>query len=139
MLPQTVQLRREIHRHPELGNQLPKTRASVLQALQPLDLDVRLSQSTSGIVAVLERAMSGPSNLQAYLDMPAPLMGAEDFSLLLQRTPGAMAFLGVAPDGVDPATASPCHSNRMQLNESAMVHGVALHAAVACDFLHQHG
>jgi hippurate hydrolase len=387
LLPHAVQLRREIHRHPELGNQLPKTRASVLQALQPLDLDVRLSQSTSGIVAVLEGSAAGPSILlrgdmdalpmpedtglefaseidgrmhacghdshtamlamaahllsarraelpgkvifmfqpgeegpggaqpmideglfdadarpdaafalhiypnlrsgmiacragaflaaadkvtieirgrgghgsmpydandpvpvicelvqafqtfvtrrfkpfdpvvltvgriaagtvnnviperamleatlrsfsttaretaqtgirrlaeqlaaayemqaeviidegypatyndaefvkfvrqttrelfgeDAYLEMPEPLMGAEDFSLMLQRMPGAMAFLGVAPDDVDPATAAPCHSNRMQLNESAMAHGVALHAAVACEFLRKHG
>jgi hippurate hydrolase len=75
----------------------------------------------------------------AYQEMPEPLMGAEDFSLMLQRTPGAMVFLGVAPDGVDPAAAAPCHSNRMQLNESAMAQGVALHAAIACEFLRKHG
>ena len=40
----------------------------------------------------------------AYLDMAAPSMGAEDFSYVLQKVPGAMAFLGVAaPDG-DAAT-----------------------------------
>ena len=65
--------------------------------------------------------------------MRSPMMGAEDFSYLLQRWPGAMLFLGVKPE--DPALAAPCHSNRMILNESAMSYGVALHAEVALRFL----
>src|SRR3712207_5466710 len=31
-----------------------------------------------------------------------PLMGAEDFAYVLQRVPGAMAFLGACPPGADP-------------------------------------
>lgn len=69
----------------------------------------------------------------AWHPMRSPMMGAEDFSYLLQRWPGAMLFLGVKPD--DPALAAPCHSNRMILNESAMAHGAALHAQIALDFL----
>ena len=34
--------------------------------------------------------------------MPAPIMGAEDFSYVLERVPGAMAFLGARPDDLDP-------------------------------------
>ena len=34
--------------------------------------------------------------------MPTPAMGAEDFSYVLQRTPGALAFLGVCPPGEQP-------------------------------------
>lgn len=61
--------------------------------------------------------------------MPAPMMGAEDWSFVLAEVPGSMAFLGVAPPGVEhPA---PCHSNRMVLDEQAMQTGIALHAAVA--------
>ena len=70
---------------------------------------------------------------QGYLPMRTPMMGAEDFSYLLQRFPGAMFFLGVKPD--DPSLAAPCHSNRMILNEDAMAHGVALHARIALNFL----
>ena len=66
---------------------------------------------------------------------PHPLMAAEDFSLILNRSPGCMAMLGTAPDGVAPSEAPPCHSNRMLLNEDAMSNGVALHAAVALDYL----
>ncbi|HEX5824388.1 MAG TPA: M20 family metallopeptidase, partial [Candidatus Limnocylindrales bacterium] len=42
--------------------------------------------------------------------MKAPIMGAEDFSYVLQQVPGAMAFLGARPDGLDPATAPHNHS-----------------------------
>lgn len=63
------------------------------------------------------------------LAMPTPVMGAEDWSYVLQQVPGSMAFLGVArPDDASPA---PNHSNRMMVDEPAMVHGVALHAAMA--------
>ncbi len=69
----------------------------------------------------------------AWVPMTSPMMGAEDFSYLLQRWPGAMVFLGVRPD--DPALAAPCHSNRMLLDEAGMAHGVALHARIAMDWL----
>jgi len=70
---------------------------------------------------------------KAYRPMRSPMMGAEDFSYLLERFPGAMLFLGVKPE--DPSLAAPCHSNRMILNESAMAHGAALHAQVVRNFL----
>ena len=64
-------------------------------------------------------------------EMPAPTMGAEDFSYVLQDVPGAMAFLGARPAGQDPATAPQNHSNVVVFEESAMPVGVALYAAVA--------
>ncbi len=67
--------------------------------------------------------------------MPAPVMGAEDFSYVLEQTPGALAFLGVCPPGVRPAQAHSCHSNRMLLDEDAMRAGIALHCAVAERYL----
>ena len=66
-----------------------------------------------------------------------PIMGAEDFSYILDRTPGAMMLLGVRPPGVtDPA---PCHSSRMMLDEEAMAVGSAVHTAVATRFLETTG
>jgi len=59
----TVALRREIHRHPELGLDLPRTRAAVLESLQGLDLELVLSDATSGIVATLHGAEPGPAVL----------------------------------------------------------------------------
>lgn len=65
--------------------------------------------------------------------LPTPIMGAEDFAYVLERTPGAMVLLGVRPPGTkNPA---PCHSSRMILDEEALPLGAALHAAIATRFL----
>jgi hippurate hydrolase len=58
-------------------------------------------------------------------------MGAEDFSYVLQQVPGAMAFLGGRPDGIDPETAPKNHSNLVVFDEDAMPVGIALYATVA--------
>lgn len=69
------------------------------------------------------------------VDMKQPIMGAEDWSYVLQKVPGCMAFLGVCPPDDDPRRAPGCHSNRMLLDEDAMAVGVAAHAAVALSYL----
>jgi hippurate hydrolase len=71
----------------------------------------------------------------AVSEMPAPLMAAEDFSYVLQRLPGAMAFLGARPPGLDPLTAPQNHSNRVVFDESALAVGAATYAAVALRYL----
>jgi amidohydrolase len=70
---------------------------------------------------------------RGVIEFEAPVMGAEDFSYVLQRSPGAMVFLGLRPPGA--TEAAPCHSNRMLIDEDGMAYGVALHAAVALRFL----
>jgi amidohydrolase len=67
--------------------------------------------------------------------MPTPVMGAEDFSYVLQQRPGALAFVGVCPPGEHPARAHACHSNRMTIDENGMQAGIAMHAAVALSYL----
>ena len=62
---------------------------------------------------------------------PNPVMGAEDFSYVLQRVPGALGFLGGCPPDLDPRTAAPNHSNRVMFDEAAMTNGMALYAAMA--------
>lgn len=67
-----------------------------------------------------------------FLELPFPVMGAEDFSYLLEKVPGAMSLLGVCPDHIDNALEAPaCHSNKMLLHEPAMANGIAIHAATA--------
>ena len=63
--------------------------------------------------------------------MNRPSMGAEDFSFVLDRVPGAMLFLGCTPHDRDFATAAANHSNRVVHDEEALRVGVALHAALA--------
>ena len=67
--------------------------------------------------------------------MPAPMMGGEDFSYVLREVPGAMAFIGVAPEGTDPRTNPPLHNTRMTIDESVMAKGIAMHCALAERFL----
>jgi len=65
------------------------------------------------------------------VQLPHPVMGAEDFSYVLERLPGAMMFLGGTPADKNPATAAPNHSNRVMFDEDAMEVGVSLYAAMA--------
>lgn len=55
-----VALRHDLHRHPELGNDLPRTQRAVLDALDGLDLEITLGTSLSSVVAVL-RGRGGAS------------------------------------------------------------------------------
>jgi hippurate hydrolase len=66
-----------------------------------------------------------------WMTMPNPLMGAEDFSYVLQKVPGAMVFLGAAPEGGDYRSCCSLHSNRMVLDERVMARGIAMHCAMA--------
>jgi amidohydrolase len=66
-------------------------------------------------------------------EMRDPVMGAEDFSYVLQRVPGAMLRLGTAAPGVE--NPAPNHSNRMNLHEPAMAEGIAMYAALALRYL----
>ena len=78
----------------------------------------------------LAKALLGGENVE---QMTNPLMGAEDFSYVLQRVPGAYGFLGACPPGTDPAEAEANHSSRVIFDEDAMASGVALYAAFALD------
>ena len=71
----------------------------------------------------------------AYVEVPAPIMGAEDFSYVLQKVPGAMAILGVAPPDGDPFARAPIHNAKMLVDEAVLPRGVAMHCAFAMRFL----
>jgi hippurate hydrolase len=72
------------------------------------------------------------------LRLPNPIMGAEDFSYVLQEIPGAMVFLGGTHTDRNLATAAPNHSNRVVFDEEAMVTGTAMYAALAMNHLSNH-
>jgi hippurate hydrolase len=93
LLPNLVELRRAIHREPELGLQNPKTLAKIKAALAGLPFEYREGPSTTGLIAVLR----GPSNGRTVLlrgDMDAlPLH--EDTGLdFASETTGAMHACG---------------------------------------------
>jgi hippurate hydrolase len=83
-----------------------------------------------GRIKGLASALFGQDSV---VEMAEPMMGAEDWSYVLEEVPGVMAFLGACPPELDPRTAPANHSNRVDFDERAMVQGVALYAAAALD------
>ncbi len=92
ILPDLVALRRRLHAHPELGLDLPRTQAAVLEALAGLDLEITLGTATTSVVAVLRGGRPGPTVLLRG-DMDAlPL--EEKTGLPFAATNGAMHACG---------------------------------------------
>jgi amidohydrolase len=83
------------------------------------------------VVALAERTARTLFGESGWTTMGHALMGAEDFSYILQKAPGAMAFLGATPEGGDFRSCCALHSNRMVLDESVMARGIAMHCAMA--------
>lgn len=78
------------------------------------------------------RALFGEA---AFRRMAHPIMGAEDFSYVLEQVPGAMFFLGVASEGADWHACPGIHSPRMTVDETVLPRGAALLAGCAERFL----
>jgi amidohydrolase len=70
-----------------------------------------------------------------FLSLPSPIMGAEDFSYVLEKVPGMMAFLGVAESGADWRHCCAIHSSHMVVDESVLPRGTAFLAGCASRFL----
>ena len=86
-------------------------------------------------VALIEKCATGLFGDGAYFPIPAPIMGGEDFAYVLEKLPGAMAILGVAPPDGNPFERAPIHNARMMVDEAILPRGVAMHCAFATRFL----
>ena len=53
MLEELQNFRRDLHRNPEIGLDLPRTQKKVLEALEGLPLEIHVGQDLSSVVAVL--------------------------------------------------------------------------------------
>jgi hippurate hydrolase len=82
----------------------------------------------ASFAADVATAVSGDRNVRI---MDHPVMGAEDFSYVLNRVPGAMMFLGLMPEGMDIMKAAPNHSNRAIYEETHMRRGIAVYSSLA--------
>jgi hippurate hydrolase len=87
--------------------------------------------ATTTALAVADEVL-GPG--QTFV-LPTPTMGAEDFSFVVDRVPGAMLFLGCTPHDRDFTTAPTNHSNIVRHDDAALPVGVALHCALALHHL----
>ncbi|SMQ68890.1 hippurate hydrolase [Altererythrobacter xiamenensis] len=86
-------------------------------------------------VALGKHVATGLGGEAGWRDLPDPIMGAEDFSYLLEKVPGAMFFLGVANEGEDWRSCCAIHSPRMHVDENALPKGTAMLAGCALEFL----
>ena len=124
-----------------------KTRASALRIAEQvaaahgctaeasIDEGYPVTMNDPRAVAVMREATAAVG--ANWVPMGAPMMGGEDFSYVLQGVPGAMAFIGAAPHGSDPATNPGLHNTAMTIEEDAMATGIALHCAMAERFLEE--
>lgn len=93
LLDDVVALRRDLHRRPELGLDLPRTQARVLEALDGLPLTIRTGAAQSSIVADLDSGRPGPTVLlRGDMDaLPMPEDTGLDFA---SETDGVMHACG---------------------------------------------
>src|SRR5881296_3640883 len=93
LLDDTVALRRRIHRHPELGLDLPATQEVVLDALDRLPLTTHTGTETTSVIAVLDGEHDGPTILlRGDIDaLPMPEDTGLDFASTID---GAMHACG---------------------------------------------
>jgi amidohydrolase len=117
-----------------------KRTAESIAAASGARADVRLSLGlpvtvndaalTSWAVPTLERVAGADKAYEA-----PPSLGAEDFSYYAQRVPGLFLFLGVTPEGQDPATAPANHSPLFFADEGALPVGVRALANLAVEYM----
>ena len=89
----TIEFRRRLHRFPEIGLQLPRTQAAVLEALSGLPVEVSTGTTTSSVVGVLRGGRPGPTYL-LRADMDAlPVQEATGLPFA-SEVPGAMHACG---------------------------------------------
>ena len=69
------------------------------------------------------------------VEKTAPLMGSEDFSMFLNKVPGAFFFLGVG--NKKKGITYPYHSPLFDLDEDALAIGVRLHSGLVMAYLDQ--
>ncbi len=88
-----VRVRRDLHRHPELGFQETRTAGIVAERLTNLGLEVQTGVGHTGVVALLEGARPGPTVLLRF-DMDALPMREESAHDYVSLNPGVMHACG---------------------------------------------
>src|SRR5437870_6962832 len=93
LLDDAIALRRRIHRHPELGLELPRTQGTVLEALDGLGYDIRAGERCTSVAATLVGPHPGPTVLLRG-DMDALPMHEDTGLEFASEVEGAMHACG---------------------------------------------
>jgi amidohydrolase len=81
--------------------------------------------------AFAEHAATALFGRDRFRAMANPITGAEDFSYVLERVPGAFLFLGACPPDRVPETAAYNHSAEAAFDDAVLSDGTALYAELA--------
>lgn len=83
--------------------------------------------------AAFAREVSGEIQGSEYVHYPdTPVMGGEDFSYYTEQIPGCFVFLGIRNE--EKGIIHSVHDPHFDLDEDALVYGMALHAGLALNF-----
>ena len=93
LLPQILEVRRRLHRRPEIGLDLPATQAVVVAELEWMGLAPRVGKAVSSVTAVIEGARPGPT-LVLRGDMDGLPLQEESGLEFSSQVPGAMHACG---------------------------------------------
>lgn len=93
LFPFTREVRRDLHRHPELGFQEVRTAGVVAKTLRDLGLTVTTGVAKTGVVGLLEGARPGPTML-VRVDMDALPVQEETGAEYASQVPGVMHACG---------------------------------------------
>jgi metal-dependent amidase/aminoacylase/carboxypeptidase family protein len=106
-----------------------------------LTAKVEFSRATKVLMndpAAVERVKAVAYDLvgqNAYVDMPTPIAGGEDFASIVHEVPGAFVFVGACPPDIDPTTASTNHSAKAMFDDSVLPLCSAILASLAFSHL----
>ncbi|HEX7976884.1 MAG TPA: amidohydrolase [Anaerolineales bacterium] len=111
----TQNLRRDFHRHPELGFQEVRTAGIVARELNGLGLEVTTGIAQTGVVAILEGARPGPVVLLRF-DMDALPIQEQTGAEYASQNPGVMHACGHdAHTSIGLTVARLLHAHRQEL------------------------
>jgi amidohydrolase len=94
LAPELTELRRVLHRAPEIGLQLPRTQQTLLEELEPLGLELSVGKGVTSVVGVLRGGRSTGTAVLLRADMdalPVQERSGEPFS---SEVAGAMHACG---------------------------------------------
>ena len=89
VLPEIVEIRRDLHAHPELSFQETRTSEKVASTLEGLGLEVKRNIATTGVVGLLRGASEGPT-VALRADMDALPVKEKTGLPFASKSPGVM-------------------------------------------------
>lgn len=93
LAPELVAVRRDLHRHPELGFQEVRTAGVIAKTLTGLGLEFMTGVAKTGVIALLETGKPGPTVLVRF-DMDALPIQEQNTVDYASQTPGVMHACG---------------------------------------------